>query len=236
MATSGRAPTITTNSTTAPAARRRGRPPRISPELIVDAAVELGIDNLTMQALATRLGVTTPALYTHVSGRDEVVDLVAQALRHRVREFAADTDDWRVWLRAFAHLVHAQLAPSAVTVLAGQDDGDPVGRVGVAERGLQLLIAEGLTAEEAGATIWHVYRLALTSGTPANRMFDVHVRETATVLDADPDNRFPATDAVRRALSSTDHDALAFDLALVVDGIAARLDRIATRPPAEATP
>lgn len=151
-------------------ARRRGRPATIDQARIVDAAIELGIDGLTMQALAYRLGVTTPALYTHVANRDEVVRLVAEALRTRMRDFAPETDDWRVWLHAFAQLVHDQLAPSAVTVFAGMDRGDPVGRVGIAEHGLQLLMAEGLSAEVSGRIIWQVYRLALTSGTPTTGM------------------------------------------------------------------
>jgi AcrR family transcriptional regulator len=60
--------------------RRRGRPPRISRDDIVDAACELGIENLTMAAVAERLGVTHQSLYGWVRDRDELIDLVSDRL------------------------------------------------------------------------------------------------------------------------------------------------------------
>ena len=60
--------------------RRRGRPAKIGREAIIDAAIDLGIDRFSMQAVADRLGVTAPALYSHVTGRDEVVALAG--IRH----------------------------------------------------------------------------------------------------------------------------------------------------------
>lgn len=210
--------------------RRRGRPARIDQARIVDAAIGLGVDALTMQALAARLGVTTPALYTHVANRDEVLRLVAEAIESRICEFAADTDDWRSWLRAFARLVHDHLAPSVVTVLSGHRSDDTVGRVGIAEHGIALLMAEGLTAEDAGRTIWHVYRLALTSGTPGERLFARHLRETESVLGAESPPGLPSTHAVQLALASADHDPLTFDLDLVIAGLEARIRSSPDRP------
>lgn len=46
--------------------RRRGRLPRISRDRIVEAAYELGIENLTMAAVAERLGVSHQSLYNWV--------------------------------------------------------------------------------------------------------------------------------------------------------------------------
>jgi AcrR family transcriptional regulator len=51
---------------------RRGRPPSITRDQIVEKALhrldEAGVDELTMKALAGDLGVTTMALYRHVGG------------------------------------------------------------------------------------------------------------------------------------------------------------------------
>lgn len=84
--------------------RRRGRPPRLSRDHIVDAACELGIENLTMAAVAERLGVTHQSLYGWVQDRDELIDLVSDRFIRRIeilRPF--DPADWRDSLRAYAN-------------------------------------------------------------------------------------------------------------------------------------
>jgi AcrR family transcriptional regulator len=58
---------------------RQRRQPQLNRELITATAVELldvgGIDGLTMRRLAERLGVTSTALYWHVTTKDDVLDL-----------------------------------------------------------------------------------------------------------------------------------------------------------------
>ena len=58
-------------------------PDRTSLGEIVEAGRELlerdGLDGLTMQAVATRVGVRAPSLYKRVSNRDALVALVADA-------------------------------------------------------------------------------------------------------------------------------------------------------------
>ncbi len=84
--------------------RRRGRPPRISRDHIVDAACELGIQNLTMAAVAERLGVTHQSLYGWVQDRDELIDLVSDRLISRIEILPpADSEDWRDSLRSYAN-------------------------------------------------------------------------------------------------------------------------------------
>jgi AcrR family transcriptional regulator len=67
--------------------RRRpdARPrPRLDLELLVQAAIALldaeGLDGLTTRRLAARLGVQSPALYWYVRDKDELLDLVAEAI------------------------------------------------------------------------------------------------------------------------------------------------------------
>ena len=83
--------------------RRRGRPPRLSRDQIVDAACELGIENLTMAAVAERLGVTHQSLYGWVQDRDELIDLVSDRMLATVElpETGSGTG-WRCVLRALA--------------------------------------------------------------------------------------------------------------------------------------
>lgn len=60
-----------------PRPRRAGRPPRIDPARIVQAAIAIGLARVTIKEVAQRLGVTAPALYRHVKNRDEIVKLAA---------------------------------------------------------------------------------------------------------------------------------------------------------------
>ena len=69
--------------------RRPGRPNRIDRETIADAAIELiaeaGVDAITFQALAARLGVRHPALYRHVNGRPDLLRAVADRFMETTR-------------------------------------------------------------------------------------------------------------------------------------------------------
>lgn len=93
-------------------------PSRTSLEAIVAAGTalleEAGPDGLTMQAVATRVGVRAPSLYKRVAGRDALVRLVAEAAVRDLTEVleaatppdadpAAALVDLAHALRRFAH-------------------------------------------------------------------------------------------------------------------------------------
>lgn len=83
-------------------ARSRGRPPRISRAEVVEAAGALDPDELTVQAVADRLGVTRSAIYHYV---DSSEDLLRLTVRHADAPFGPDDLDetsWRAWLSGFA--------------------------------------------------------------------------------------------------------------------------------------
>jgi AcrR family transcriptional regulator len=207
---------------------RRGRPRTIDQERIVAAAIELGLDGFTMQGLAAHLGVSTPSLYTHVAGRDEGHALVGAVLRERVATIDSPAESWRGWLTDFAVAVRTHLAPSAATVLVDLASPAMIDRVGIAERGLELLIADGFTPTEAGQAVWLVFRLAITAGPDGDPSYSGFVRGATPVLA--PGRRgsrrapadLPATRAVHDALTEDATDPFPFDLAVVLDGIHAR--------------
>lgn len=74
---------------------------------IVAAAIRIaddaGLDGLSMRRVAAELGVPTMSLYGHVTGRDELVDLMADAAFGEI-VLPADPPDWRAGLEVAAHL------------------------------------------------------------------------------------------------------------------------------------
>ncbi len=86
-----------------PEPARPRRAPQLTRERIVRAAVEVldaeGVEGLTMRRLAHGLGVTSTALYWHVTTKDDVLDLAVDAVFGDVPIPPAG-DDWRAGVRA----------------------------------------------------------------------------------------------------------------------------------------
>ena len=61
-----------------------GRPRLIDLDMILEAALELGVDNLSMHAVARRLGVSVAALYRHVNSREALLDACIDAFCARI--------------------------------------------------------------------------------------------------------------------------------------------------------
>lgn len=94
----------------------------LSVERIVDASVAIadaeGLDALSMRRVAAALSTGTTSLYRYVDSRDDLLDLMADAVQdHHVPL----TGDWRADLEAYAHherelwLRHSWLAPLLAT-------------------------------------------------------------------------------------------------------------------------
>src|SRR3979490_1108511 len=60
--------------------RRRGRPRQTDRERIVEAAIDVGLESLTMRRVAERLGVHPSALNYHVASREELLGAVASSV------------------------------------------------------------------------------------------------------------------------------------------------------------
>ena len=208
---------------------RRGRPPKVGRDQIVDAAARAGLDSFTMQGLAEDLGVSPATLYSHVAGRDEVIALVESRLDHAIRGFATEATEWRGWLTDFAGLVRREFGSSASTVLTATRDEASM-RIDVGEPGLRLLMAAGFSSVEAAYAVWLVVRVAITASSGAEASFSRFLEPTAELVDSAADaDTFAALRQVHDALTTSDvHDTFAFDLEIVLDGIAARLERATT--------
>jgi AcrR family transcriptional regulator len=190
----------------------------------VSAALEIGLDRFTMTSVAERLGVTTPALYTHVRGRDELLGLVSARLVERIEEALDTGGDWRAFLTSLARAVRDALTWSRWAVMS-QMDGPSAAGLAIGERGLAVLIAAGFAPSDAGRAMWLVLRVALTAGPASAPSIQVQ-RRSAPEL-ADPPANLPLT---RRALQELDRDpeldSFEADLDVVLNGLQASLEPV----------
>lgn len=78
----------------------------LSRRRIAEAALELideqGFAALTVRAMGARLGVKSPSLYNHVSGRDEIIAAVAELLAEGIDLTTLERPDLAEAVRAFA--------------------------------------------------------------------------------------------------------------------------------------
>lgn len=97
------------------------RAPRnsLSFDLVVAGAVELaderGLDELTMRALATHLGVRPMAIYHYVANKDEILDAIVDVVFKEVYVPEA-ADDWRTELALRSRSMHDALRRHAWAV------------------------------------------------------------------------------------------------------------------------
>jgi AcrR family transcriptional regulator len=95
-----------------PEPSRTRRPPPLTPQRIVEAAVTLldehGVEGLTMRRLAELLTVTPTALYWHVKTKDDVLDLAVDRVFGDV-PLPATTNDWQADIRTLTRAWRAAM-------------------------------------------------------------------------------------------------------------------------------
>ncbi|MEV6033398.1 TetR/AcrR family transcriptional regulator [Nonomuraea sp. NPDC052116] len=137
----------------APAPRQTLSPHRIATAAVGVADAE-GLDAITMRRLATELGVAPMAAYRYVSGKDELLELMADHVYGEL-ELPGETAGWRETLREIAvrtrelvlkHLWLAQLPPSALLAVTPN-------RLAVAERSLRAVDGLDLDADTKLAVV-----------------------------------------------------------------------------------
>lgn len=135
-----------------PTSRRPGRPARIDRRRIVDAAIavstESGPAEVTMSAVAKRLGVAMPGLYHHVSSLDELLSSVAEELLGRL--VLPDVRlRWDRWLVTFSYdlrvLLQTQPLLTRLPYLAVHPPFDAT----ALERALRVLTRAGFAPDYA---------------------------------------------------------------------------------------
>lgn len=83
------------NAPSMPQKRKRGRPNRITRDIIARAALDIGVKKATIPLIAIHLGVGHSALYHHVKSRDEIISLAAEIAVQELDWRAPTTENWR---------------------------------------------------------------------------------------------------------------------------------------------
>jgi AcrR family transcriptional regulator len=85
---------------------RVGRPPRISRTMIAEAAEQLGLEALTLRAVADFLDVSISSLYHHVSSKEELLRLAAEHSAAKVPLPDDRGQHWAEWLAEWGSYNH----------------------------------------------------------------------------------------------------------------------------------
>jgi AcrR family transcriptional regulator len=161
---------------------------KLDRDTIVDAAFalleETGIERFSLRNLAARLDVQAPAIYWHLSGKAELLHLMAARLTDGARRSCAGEPDWQSWLLAYGRAVRRAFLShrdsSKLYAGAGPIPDDP-GEIG--DHIAAPLVALGLGRQDAisyqGSIISLSLGWALFEQTPNMRdllstMMDMH--------------------------------------------------------------
>jgi AcrR family transcriptional regulator len=126
-----------------------GRPARVDAPAIFDAALAIGLDQVTMKAVADRLGVGISTLYQYVKNRSELVRLAAlRQIMARCPPHGADQHWAEVALRYAEDLLKTLLDEPQLIVELMKGGLGPQIEAEILERFLGEMQAHGFTPED----------------------------------------------------------------------------------------
>ncbi|WED24689.1 TetR family transcriptional regulator [Vibrio sp. JC009] len=84
--------------------QRVGRPARISQNDVSQAALDIGLDKVTVKAIGQHLGVDHSSLYRHVKSRNDILYAATDSAFLSIKS-PQQTDHWRLYIEAIADQV-----------------------------------------------------------------------------------------------------------------------------------
>jgi len=173
-----------------------------------------GAQSFSMRALAGRLGVVPGALYRHVRSKEQLYDLILDAVLAEVDCRADPALPWTAQVAALAHRLRAVLEnhPGIAALLKTRDPLGPAS-LALAEAFLAPLHAAGVPGRQAALAfrVIYDYTLGFALADPTSPA-EQRLRDSATrqqvhaFLGALPASRFPALAALGRYAWADDRD------------------------------
>lgn len=210
------------------------RSPRLSPERIVNAAIELvdeeGLEALSMRKLARRLGVEAMSLYHHVRSKEALLDLMVDRVFDGV-ELDLSAELWHdqmtsgMYALRTALMTHPNLLPVVATRPVMSED-----TMSLVELGLAALVDAGFSLERSRQIITVLVSFAvghaLTEAGASPMIFDGYDQQTVTEFRSSiNDEDLPL---VASSIGTTPDDRaaeFALGVQCLVQGISAELER-----------
>jgi AcrR family transcriptional regulator len=181
----------------------RGRRALTRERVVAEALAVIAADgaqSLSMRALAARLGVVPGALYRHVRGKEQLHDLILDAVLGEVDCRADPAAPWAARVAALARRLRAVLEnhPGVAALLKTRDPLSPAS-LALAEAFLAPLLTAGLPDREAALAFRLIYdytlgfALADPTSPAEQRLRDAATREQLRAFFRSlPADRFPA--------------------------------------------
>ena len=138
--------------------------------MIAEAAHELGLDGLTLRAVADHLDVSIAALYHHVSGKDDLMRLAAEHAAASVPIPQDTGQHWAVWLQEWAAYNHDIFLARPALLAQYLEGAIPMETIAAnVDRILGVMVRQGFGAAEANAAYELVTAVALGSAVMTTR-------------------------------------------------------------------
>lgn len=224
--------------------RREPRVPLTRERIVVAAITVLdaeGLAGLTMRRVARELDAGAMSLYRHVAGREELLDLVLEALEAEIPRPPV-TGVWRADATALARGIRgALLHRRDLTLLLTARLGQGPAALAALEHALGIFRSAGFPVRDAvranhalgtyvaGACTWEAVGLG-GSAEPAERA--ARAVDAAAALAAIPPEAHPhLAEAAGELFAGTAEDRFEYGLAALLDGFEARLAAVTRAEP-----
>ncbi|MGH3167907.1 MAG: TetR/AcrR family transcriptional regulator, partial [Trebonia sp.] len=132
---------------------KRGPKPGLSPDAIIEAAIRVadaeGLEAVSMARVAKELGFTAMSLYRHVTGKDELLQLMYNASTAGAESVVIEGEGWRERLRSWG-LIQREVLDRHPWITRMPMASPPVAPNSMlfVERGLATMDETGLSDED----------------------------------------------------------------------------------------
>lgn len=207
MVTSNHSPVAHSRPVASDRPRSRGRPPSLTTRQVVEAALrvtrEVGLDNLSMRALARELGVPPMTIYHYAPSREYLHALVVDDILSEIGVPGPDEGNWEERLKTL-HSDSRRVFAEHPGVSAHLGDGGSIEGARLAD-GVLTLLAEGGFDPDAAVVCFATLFTFMTGQIDLDAMshFVAHGVSTATL-----DNVTSAARFSREELFELGYDAV----------------------------
>lgn len=216
------------------APRGVGRPAKLTERMILDAAIDIGLDDFTIAGLAEHLGSGISAIYRVAHTRAHIVEKAAAFLASRFIPPRDTGQPWWMFVEEYCEYFYAILTEDKARAAYFMDGGfsarTQFNSFSEIYRGL---LSRGLTSDEAydavqgatmivgGATLSHMHMVGARADGIDHRL------DTLGMLETDPFAQEPALQAILERFSDERrHTDWRHHLRLYLQGFAARHNKV----------